>query len=53
MSQERNIFSPNKNIQHQGYFIARNCFIADITFKNTEQLKTDELKNFHSIITDD
>ena len=52
MSQERNIFSPNKKIHQlhiKGYFIAKYNFVAEVNFKKTEYLKTHELKNIHKI----
>ena len=56
MSQERNIFPPNKKINElhiKVYFIAKHSFVVDTIFKKTEYLKTHELKNSHSIIVDD
>ena len=49
-----NIFSSNKKIiNYTSRAIAKNSFAVEVTFKKTEYLKTHELKNIHSIITDD
>ena len=43
-------FSPNKKnyqLHIKGYFLAKNNFVVEVTFKKTEYLKTHELKNIH------
>ena len=37
----------------KGYLLVKNNFVGEVAFKKTEYLKAHDLKNIHSIITDD